>query len=65
MNLVKFDIKGKKVKGPTQPTLRLLGADHCRQIALFHGCDTTRAPLLEASPSHEKLVVPTVSTPEG
>ena len=33
----KFGIQGKvkKVKGPTQPTLRLLGAEQCRQIALF------------------------------
>ena len=38
-----------KVKGPTQPTLRLLGAEHCRQIALINGYDTNRAPLLEAS----------------
>ena len=38
------------VKGPIQPTLRLLGAEQCRQIALFHGYDTTRAPLLEALP---------------
>ena len=55
--------KGKK--GPTQPTLRLLGAEQCRKIALIHDYDTTRAPLLVVSPSHEKLVVPTVSTPEG
>ena len=33
-------------KGP-QPTLRLSGAEQCRQIALFLGYDTTRAPLLE------------------
>ena len=25
-----------------------MGAEHCRQIALIHGYDTTRAPLLEA-----------------
>ncbi len=39
-----------KVKCPIQPTLRLLGAEQCRQIALFRGCDTTRAPHLEALP---------------
>ena len=44
----------KKVKVPIQPTLRLLGAEQCRQIALIHGCDTTRAPLLEASPFRQE-----------
>ena len=32
----------------TQPTLRLWGAEQCRQNVMFQGYDTTRAPLLEA-----------------
>ena len=38
----------------TQPTLRLWGAEQCRQNVLFQGYDTTRAPLLEASLSYGK-----------
>ena len=56
----------KKVKMWTQSTLRLLGAEQCRQ-----NCSVSRLRYNQgATPggfylSHEKLVVPTVSTPEG
>ena len=41
--------KGKGKRSHTADT-SAFGRRQCRQIALIQGCDTTRAPLLEASP---------------
>ena len=62
MKLSKTTSKVKKVKVPHSRHFGFWAQNTVVKLLCFMAM---AAPLLEASHSHEKLVVPTVSTPEG